>query len=108
SVDVKTDIKYSYNTYSDSLSAPIEAGQPAGTITVLYGDEIIGSCALITTSSITRSEFLYFLDQISEFTETRFFRGMIVSMIVLSLLYVFAKAAYRERRLRRVRGEWRR
>jgi len=108
SVNVKTDIRYSYNTYSDSLDAPVESGQTAGTITVLYGDEIIGSCALITTSSITRSEFLYLLAQISEFTGTRFFRGTIISMIVLSILYVFAKAAYRERRLRRVRGEWRR
>jgi D-alanyl-D-alanine carboxypeptidase (penicillin-binding protein 5/6) len=108
SVDVSTDIRYSYNTYSDTLDAPVEAGQNAGTITVLYGDEIIGSCGLITTSSITRSEFLYRLAQISEFTKTRFFRGTLIAMVVFSILYVIAKAAYRERKLRRVRGEWRR
>lgn len=108
SIDVSTDIRYSYNTYSDTLDAPVEAGQNAGTITVLYGDEIIGSCGLITTSSITRSEFLYRLAQISEFTKTRFFRGTLIAMVVFSILYVIAKAAYRERKLRRVRGEWRR
>lgn len=108
SVNVETDIRYSYNTYADSLDAPVEAGQTAGTITVLYGDEILGSCPLITTSSITRSEFLHFLAQVQEFSEGRFFRGTLISIVVLSLLYVLAKAGWREKKLRRARGEWRR
>ncbi len=101
SVDLKKDIRYSYNTYEDSVDAPVEAGQEAGTITVIYGNEILGSCALITTSSITRSEFLYFLARVGEFTESRFFRATVVSAVVLSIAYVFIKASIRERRLRR-------
>ena len=85
------------------MDAPVEAGQEAGTITVIYGDEILGSCALITTSSITRSEFLYFLDRIGDFTGSRFFRATVVSAVVLSIAYVFIKASIRERRLRRWR-----
>lgn len=103
SVDLEKDIRYSYNTYEDSMDAPVEAGQEAGTITVIYGDEILGSCALITTSSIARSEFLYFLDRVGEFTESRFFRATVVSAVVLSIAYVFIKASIRERRLRRWR-----
>lgn len=101
SVDLKKDIRYSYNTYEDTLDAPVEAGQEAGTITVIYGDEILGSCALITTSSITRSEFLYFLDRVGDFTGSRFFKATVVSAVVLSIAYVFIKASIRERRLRR-------
>ena len=101
SVDLKKDIRYSYHTYEDSVDAPVEAGQEAGMITVIYGDEILGSCALITTSSITRSEFLYFLARVGEFTESRFFRATVVSAVVLSVAYVFIKASIRERRLRR-------
>lgn len=101
SVDPEKDIRYSYNTYEDTIDAPVEAGQEAGTITVIYGDEILGSCALITTSSITRSEFLYFLDRIGEFTGSRFFKATVVSAVVLSIAYVFIKASIRERRLRR-------
>jgi len=101
SVDLKKDIRYSYNTYEDSVDAPVEAGQEAGTITVIYGEEILGSCALITTSSITRSEFLYFLARVGEFTESRFFRATVVSAVVLSIAYVLIKASIRERRLRR-------
>ena len=103
SVNLERDIRYSYNTYEDAMDAPVEAGQEAGTITVIYGDEILGSCALITTSSITRSEFLYFLDRVGEFTGSRFFRATVVSAVVLSIAYVFIKASIRERRLRRWR-----
>ena len=102
SVDLKTDIKYSYNTYSDSLNAPIEAGAEAGTITVLYGDEILGTCPLITTSSITRSEFLHFLEEVKAFASGRFFIGSVISAVVLSVLYVLYRARQREKKLRRM------
>lgn len=99
-IDPETDIRYSYNTYEDSLDAPVKKGQTAGTITVLYGDEILGSCGLVTTSDIARSEFLYFLARVRAFTESRFFRATVISVVVLSVLYVFIKAGYRERKLR--------
>jgi len=104
SVDVERDIRYSYNTYAASITAPVEAGTEAGTITVLLGDEILGSCPLITTSSIARSEFLFFLEKIKIFSQGRFFRAMLVSVVVLSVLYVIVKAIIRERKLRRRLG----
>ena len=104
SVDISKDIRYSYNTYSDSLDAPIEAGDEAGTITVLYGEKILGACPLVTTSSITRSEFLSFLAKVKKFTKGRFFRGMIIAVIVLSVAYILIKASIREKKLRRLGG----
>ncbi|MBQ7923603.1 MAG: D-alanyl-D-alanine carboxypeptidase [Clostridia bacterium] len=98
---VSEDIRYSYNTYEDSLNAPISAGQTAGTITVLMGDRILGSCNLITTSSVTRSEFLYFLARIREFSKGRFFKATLISIIVFSIAYVFIKAGWREHRMRK-------
>ena len=106
SVDVAKDIRYSYNTYDESLNAPIEAGMECGQITVLYGDEILGSCSLITTSSITRSEFLYFLSRVQEFTHSRFFRGTVIAVVVLSVLYVLIQAGQREKKLRRAGGRY--
>ncbi len=99
-INKETDIRYSYNTYEDSLKAPVEKGQTAGTITVLYGDEILGSCGLVTTSDIARSEFLFFLARVREFAGSRFFMATVISVVVLSVLYVFIKAGYRERKLR--------
>jgi len=100
---VATDIRYSYNTFSDVLDAPVETGQEAGTITVLMGERILGSCALVTTSSVARSEFLYFLARVRSFTEGRFFKAFVVSAIVLTIAYVLIGAHLRERRLRKRR-----
>lgn len=103
-VDLDTELRYSYNTYTEAMDAPVEAGTEAGIITVFLGEEILGSCPLVTTSSVTRSEFLHFLDEIQEFTEGRFFRGMVISAAVLSVLYVFLRARQREKKLRRMSG----
>ena len=100
---VETDIRYSYNTYTDTLDAPVETGQEAGTITVLLGDRILGSCALVTTSSVARSEFLYFLARVRSFTEGRFFKAFVISAIVLTIGYILLNAHLRERRLRKRR-----
>ena len=100
---VETDIRYSYNTYSDTLDAPVETGQEAGTITVLMGDRILGSCALVTTSSVARSEFLYFLARVRSFAEGRFFKAFVISAVVLTIGYVLLNAHLRERRLRKRR-----
>jgi len=97
---VEEDIRYSYNTFEDALDAPIQNGEVAGTITVLIGDRILGSCNLVTTSSVARSEFLYFLARIKEFSGGRFFKATVISIIVLSIAYVFIKASWREHRLR--------
>lgn len=108
SVNLDTEIRYSYNTYEESLDAPVESGQNVGNITVLYGDAILGSCPLITTSSITRSEFLYFLQRVKNFTDSRFFRGTVVGIIVISIAYALITAAIRERKLRHSYSSYRR
>lgn len=103
-MDIEEEVVYSYNTYEDELNAPIEAGTEAGVITVVYGEEIIGTCPLVTTTSVTRSEFLYFLKQIESFTKSRFFKGTVIAVAVLTLVYVFAQAASREKRIRKMSG----
>lgn len=97
------DLHYSFNTFEDAIDAPVEKGQKAGAITVMYGDEILGSCSLVTTASVTRSEFLYFLSRVQELTESRFFRAAAISAVILTILYISGSAYLRERRMRRRR-----
>ncbi len=99
-VDVERDIRYSYNTYADAMDAPVTAGEEAGTITVLMGDRILGSCTLVTTSSVVRSEFLYFLARVRQFSRSRFFIATVISAVVLSIGYVLLKAHWREKHIR--------
>ncbi len=101
SINLDEEIRCSYNTYEDSLDAPVTGGQEVGSITVLYGDTILGSCSLITTSSVTRSEFLYFLARVKNFTDSRLFRGTIAGIVFFSIAYVLITAAVREKKLRR-------
>lgn len=99
-IDPASDIHVSYTTFDESLSAPVQIGQICGTVTVTYGDELLGSADLVATSDVSRSEFLYMLDQIREFTKGRFFRATIVFLILFSLLYVLHEARRREKQSR--------
>jgi D-alanyl-D-alanine carboxypeptidase len=96
-VDIKNEITFSHKTISERLDAPIEAGQTAGMITIIYKDKILGNIDLITTSSISRSEFLFILARIRTFTGSRFFKATIVAVIVLSILYVIIQSIRRQR-----------
>lgn len=91
----------SYTTFEETLSAPVEAGQVCGTVTVTLGEEILGSVELVSTTSVTRSEFLYWLSRIRQFTNSRFFRATVVFAVVFGIAYVLIEARRREQRLRR-------
>jgi len=96
-IDIKNEITFSYKTISEHLDAPIDAGQTAGMITIIYEDRILGNIDLITTSSITRSEFLFILSRISAFTSSRFFKATIAAVAALSVLYVIIQSIRRQR-----------
>lgn len=100
SVDLENDIHYSFRTQADSIDAPVEAGEEVGTITVYWNEQILGSTSLITTTSIARSEFLYFLERVKVFTASRFFRGTLIAAVLVSAAYIFIKAQQREKKLR--------
>lgn len=92
STDMETELEYSYTTLYDSLPAPIRKGESAGAVTVLYKGEVIGSAELVTTIDIERSELLYTLSQIEEFTSSRFFIGTLVAAVVLTAAYILLNA----------------
>lgn len=85
-------IEYSYTTMYESLAAPVTKGSVAGSVSVIYDGEVIGSSELVATVDIERSELLYTLSQIEKFTKSRFFIASVVSAVILSLLYVLFKA----------------
>jgi len=92
SVDPKTDIEYSYTTLHEEIAAPIKKGDVAGAVTAIYKGEIMGSSDLVTNIDVERSELLYTLAQIEEFTKSRFFIGAVVSAVILSAAYIIINA----------------
>ncbi len=97
SLDRDTDLTYSYKVTTESLEAPVYEGQVVGYLTVSYNDEILGTVNLVTKNGIERNEFLYVLEQIKEFTKSRFFIATVISATVLSVVYIFGTAIYRAR-----------
>ncbi len=96
-VDLESEITFSYNTTEDELAAPVKAGAQYGSVTVMYNNQILGSVPLVATTSVTRSDFLYFLLQVKEFTTSKFFSAMIVTAIVLTIVYIVVQAVLRDR-----------
>ena len=75
----------------------------------MQGDVELGRVELIATADIERSEFLYTLEEVSNFTKSKFFIGTVVSIMVLSVAYVLINARMRQQRLRsRVPRQYRR
>jgi len=100
-VNPEEEITYSWNTYETELRAPVKKGTEVGDITVLYNGEILLSAKLVADTDVARSDLLYMLQKIRSFTSTVFFWATLVSIIVLSLLYVLVQATQEERAARR-------
>ncbi|MBQ8276452.1 MAG: D-alanyl-D-alanine carboxypeptidase [Clostridia bacterium] len=101
SINPETDLTYSYNVTSASLDAPVQEGQVAGFITVSYGDEVLSTVNLVAKNEVERSEFLYVLSRIKNFSHSRFFIAALVAAVVLTLVYIFGTAVYRYRKQQR-------
>lgn len=105
STDLETEIKRSYKTSFDALTAPVAAGDVAGVMTVMYNGEIVGNIELVTTVAVARSEFLYTLEQIKSFGTSRFFITTVIAAFVLTVMYIIGKAIYLHRK--KTRRIWR-
>ena len=90
--DIEKEITFSWTTNTEKLQAPVKKGQLAGRVTVLYKNKPIGTSDLISTADIERSDMLYGLNKISEFTKSKFFIATIICFVVFSIGYVFGKA----------------
>lgn len=96
--DISKEISLSWTTETEELQAPIQKGQTVGRVTAMYKDEPIGTSDLIATADISRSDVLYGLYKIGQFTKSRFFIAALVSAVVLSIVYVLGTAYLRQRR----------
>ncbi len=93
-IDKEKDLVYSHKIASPSLTAPVEEGQVAGFISVELDGEILGSVDLVTMSKVERSEFLYSLQRIRDFTTSRPFVITAIIFVILVVAYIFGTAFF--------------
>lgn len=83
---------------ADGLTAPVEAGQVVGEISVIRDGVVLGTSPLITTTSVELSRMEYMKDQIRDTLRTP---GVIIAFWALVLLfaaYILIVARYRSKR----------
>lgn len=95
--DIDAEIKLSWTTESEELQAPVKKGQSVGRVTALYKDKPIGTADLIATADVNRSDMLYGLYRIKQFSQSRFFIAATVSAVIFFIVYVFGKAVFLKR-----------
>ncbi len=101
SLDLSTDLKYSYRLDVESLDAPVTEGQVVGSYTVSKDDILLGSVELVTKNSVSRSEFLVVLDKIERFTTGTFFVVTLITLALLTVGYFVLSAVFATRRRNR-------
>ncbi len=101
--DIKNEIVYEHKITSETLTAPVKKGQVAGFITVKRGDEVLGTVNLVTMNDVKRSEFLYVMQKMKEFTSSRVFIASAICLVILVVAYVFISASQSPRQRRRRR-----
>ncbi len=95
-VNVEEEISYSWSTFEESLDAPVTAGQVVGQISATYKDEVLGTCDLVVTSDIERSEFLYNLNKIEKLTKSKGFIATLVAAALITTGVIFFNAYRRK------------
>lgn len=95
-VDVEKEIEYSWSTFEEVLEAPATAGQVVGQISAARNGEVLGTCDLVVTSDVERSDFLYNLNRIENFSKSKGFIAAVVSGIIISVGVVLFNA-YRKK-----------
>lgn len=100
-INPEEDLTYSYKITTEKLEAPVAEGQAAGFITVSYGKEALGTVNLVALNNVERSEFLYGLKKLGDFSKSRVFIASVISLVILLVAYVFGTAFYRGRSRKR-------
>ncbi len=93
--DTDTEITYSYALERESLTAPVPDGQAVGYISVYYKDELLGTVDLVTQNSVKLSPFLSMLENIKNFTESKFFICSVIALAVVTVAFVILSSIYR-------------
>ena len=90
-IDPKKDVLLVHEV-EKQLSAPIDAGEEVGVLTVSYKGEVLGEIKLVTNNAVEGSNFLIIWDKLLELTGSKVFVIITVVVILIFFVYVFTKS----------------
>lgn len=92
--------------HSETVEAPVNAGDELGTITLRYGDTVYATVPLLALNDVAASKFLMAKKALFDFFSQTWVKLVIVAIIVVGLLgFFFGRAYLRNRRYGRARAQ---
>lgn len=93
------DLTYEITLYNpDGVEAPTAIGAKLGTVTVSYGNRVLGTTTLISSNATTRSEFAYKMQQLKTALSNIYIKFVIAVLIAVVLLFFLHEFAAVPRR----------
>lgn len=88
---------------SDSVDAPVEAGQVLGTVTVSYEGEVLGSSKLAAITSVSRSEITRQASETAAYVAENWWRWLVGILLTIAVVIIICLILlqYRRRQQRR-------
>jgi D-alanyl-D-alanine carboxypeptidase (penicillin-binding protein 5/6) len=82
----------------ENISAPIEAGDVLGSLTLMRGDTVYAQVDLVAMNEVERSEGLYYFEKLGEFFALRAVRVVIALLVIALAVYIAFTVVYNRRR----------
>ena len=84
--------------FSESVDAPVEAGQVLGILTIRYDGTEYGRLDLVADTAVERSDFLYYKHQVETFFQNAGVRLLLVVVLVIVVIVLLRVLVFRKRR----------
>ena len=84
--------------FSESVDAPVEAGQVLGILTIRYDGTEYGRLDLVADTSVERSDFLYYKHQVETFFQNAGVRLLLVVVLAVVVIVLLRVLVFRKRR----------
>lgn len=89
----------------ESVEAPVKKGEPLGTATLKYADEVVGTIPLVAGESVEKSSLIQTVTEGQQVVTSPWFLIIIGAIALLVLIYVVLAVLYRkkQKKLKRVK-----
>ena len=99
-IDIESEVQFSYVLNKKELIAPVSEGEVVGVLTVLYDESVLGRIDLIIKTNVPRNMWLYVESVAVSIFTSRQFIGAVVAVAAIFVIYIFANAYIRGRRIK--------
>ena len=100
--DLDSAVSFTYTIDKKSLTAPVSFGEKVGSLTLFLDGEQIEVIDLVVASDIPSSSSDYMRSEFVKFIKSSFFRGLVITVISVCIVYILVMAIVKGQRKKRL------